>query len=468
MSTRCAPPTRRRASRRSACRSSTTWRRATPRPTSCSAAAARSPSPSWPRSASASIIVPLPGAIADEQSANAQFLVDAGAALDDAAGRAHAGAARRAAGERSTRARLLAMATAARTLARVDAADRVADACVALGARAMKHKVKRVHFVGIGGAGMSGIAEVLATQGYQVSGSDLARERGHARASRGSASPIAIGHAAANVAGADVVVVSTAVAPDNPEVVAAREQRHSGRAARADAGRADAPEAGHRGRRHARQDDDDEPDRVGAGRRRPRSDVRDRRPAPVGGRERAARQGRLPGRRSRRIRRVVPLPDAGARRDHQHRRRSHGNLRPRLRAAEARVRRLRAAAAVLRRRGAVRRRSQRARDPARDHQADRHLRDSPRTRGIRATDVANDGGRMRFVACAAGAPRPRRSSSTCPACTTCGTRSPRSRSAARSASPTRRSPRRSPNSAASAAASSAMASSLRQGAAPTR
>ena len=87
----------------------------------------------------------------------------------------------------------------------------------------MKHKVKRVHFVGIGGAGMSGIAEVLVTQGYQVSGSDLA-ESAVTRASRGSASTIAIGHAAANVAGADAVVVSTAVAPDNPEVVAARER----------------------------------------------------------------------------------------------------------------------------------------------------------------------------------------------------------------------------------------------------
>ena len=60
----------------------------------------------------------------------------------------------------------------------------------------MKHKVKRVHFVGIGGAGMSGIAEVLATQGYQVSGSDLARERGDAAPRASSASTIAIGHAA--------------------------------------------------------------------------------------------------------------------------------------------------------------------------------------------------------------------------------------------------------------------------------
>jgi UDP-N-acetylmuramate--alanine ligase len=87
----------------------------------------------------------------------------------------------------------------------------------------MRHKVKRVHFVGIGGAGMSGIAEVLATQGYQVSGSDLAASRVTARlAQLGIA--IAIGHAPANIARADAVVVSTAIATDNPEVVAAREK----------------------------------------------------------------------------------------------------------------------------------------------------------------------------------------------------------------------------------------------------
>ena len=87
----------------------------------------------------------------------------------------------------------------------------------------MKHKVKRVHFVGIGGAGMSGIAEVLATQGYQVSGSDLGASAVTARLARLGVT-VAIGHAAANVAGADAVVVSTAVAPDNPEIAAARQK----------------------------------------------------------------------------------------------------------------------------------------------------------------------------------------------------------------------------------------------------
>ena len=87
----------------------------------------------------------------------------------------------------------------------------------------MKHKVKRVHFVGIGGAGMSGIAEVLMTQGYQVSGSDVAATTVTRRLTALGAR-IAKGHAADNIAGADVVVVSTAVAHDNPEIAAAREK----------------------------------------------------------------------------------------------------------------------------------------------------------------------------------------------------------------------------------------------------
>jgi UDP-N-acetylmuramate--alanine ligase len=87
----------------------------------------------------------------------------------------------------------------------------------------VKHKVKRVHFVGIGGSGMSGIAEVLATQGYRVSGSDLAASKVTARLARLGVT-VAIGHAPANVADADAVVVSTAVAPDNPEISAARER----------------------------------------------------------------------------------------------------------------------------------------------------------------------------------------------------------------------------------------------------
>jgi UDP-N-acetylmuramate--alanine ligase len=85
----------------------------------------------------------------------------------------------------------------------------------------MKHKVKRIHFVGIGGSGMSGIAEVLANQGFEVSGSDLAANAATRRL-ESLGVKIHLGHAAANVADADAVVVSTAVHQDNPEVAAAR------------------------------------------------------------------------------------------------------------------------------------------------------------------------------------------------------------------------------------------------------
>ena len=88
----------------------------------------------------------------------------------------------------------------------------------------MKHKIRRIHFVGIGGAGMSGIAEVLVNLGYQVSGSDLARNAAIARLT-GLGVQVSIEHKKENIRGADAVVVSTAVRPDNPEVVAARAQR---------------------------------------------------------------------------------------------------------------------------------------------------------------------------------------------------------------------------------------------------
>ena len=85
----------------------------------------------------------------------------------------------------------------------------------------MKHKIKNIHFVGIGGSGMSGIAEVLVNLGYQVSGSDLGSNAATVRLA-GLGARVTVGHDAANVAGADVVVTSTAVNEANPEVVAAR------------------------------------------------------------------------------------------------------------------------------------------------------------------------------------------------------------------------------------------------------
>jgi UDP-N-acetylmuramate--alanine ligase len=85
----------------------------------------------------------------------------------------------------------------------------------------MKHAVKHIHFVGIGGAGMSGIAEILHNLGYVVSGSDQSESPTTQRlASLGIR--VAVGHDAAHIAGADAVVTSTAVKGDNPEVIAAR------------------------------------------------------------------------------------------------------------------------------------------------------------------------------------------------------------------------------------------------------
>src|SRR5713101_7889789 len=88
----------------------------------------------------------------------------------------------------------------------------------------MKHKVKRIHFVGIGGSGMSGIAEVLLNLGYQVSGSDLAANPATERLA-GLGAKVVLGHSADNIASADAVVLSSAVKADNVEVVAAQSRR---------------------------------------------------------------------------------------------------------------------------------------------------------------------------------------------------------------------------------------------------
>ena len=85
-------------------------------------------------------------------------------------------------------------------------------------------RIRGVHFVGIGGTGMCGIAEVLLNQGYAVSGSDLKASAVTDRLTRLGAK-VLIGHQAENISGADVVVVSSAVTRDNPEVVAAHERR---------------------------------------------------------------------------------------------------------------------------------------------------------------------------------------------------------------------------------------------------
>ncbi len=87
--------------------------------------------------------------------------------------------------------------------------------------RALPLSIGTIHFVGIGGIGMSGIAEVLKNLGYAVQGSDLA-ESANVKRLRALGIPVSIGHRAENIAGAAVVVVSSAVQRSNPEVVAAR------------------------------------------------------------------------------------------------------------------------------------------------------------------------------------------------------------------------------------------------------
>ncbi len=88
----------------------------------------------------------------------------------------------------------------------------------------LPREIGPIHFVGIGGIGMSGIAEVLVNLGYNVQGSD-ASESGNVARLRDKGVKVSVGHKAENVDGADVVVVSTAIKRDNPELMAARTQR---------------------------------------------------------------------------------------------------------------------------------------------------------------------------------------------------------------------------------------------------
>lgn len=88
----------------------------------------------------------------------------------------------------------------------------------------MKHKVKKIHFIGIGGSGMSGIAEVLLNLGFEVSGSDLASNATTKRL-QGFGATVYQGHATEYLSDADVVVVSSAINEENPEIMAARARK---------------------------------------------------------------------------------------------------------------------------------------------------------------------------------------------------------------------------------------------------
>ena len=124
--------------------------------------------------------------------------------------------------------KLVAMAAAARSQGAIDAAERLADLVVGDhrkgAAMKLPSDIGPIHFVGIGGIGMSGIAEVLINLGYTVQGSD-ASDSANVKRLRDKGAKISIGHSAAALGDAEVVVVSTAIKRDNPELTAARAKR---------------------------------------------------------------------------------------------------------------------------------------------------------------------------------------------------------------------------------------------------
>ena len=158
------------------------------------------------------------------------------------------------------------MAERSRALAKPDATERVAQVCAdvaGLSTRArsakesaMKHIVKHIHFVGIGGVGHERHRGGAAQP--RLSGQRLGpvEQRASPIASTALGARVAIGHDAENIEGANAVVVSTAVRSRQPGSAGRAPSPHSDRAARRDARGTDAPEAGHRDCRHARQDHD--------------------------------------------------------------------------------------------------------------------------------------------------------------------------------------------------------------------
>ena len=212
-----------------------------------------------------------------------------------------------------------------------------------------------IHFVGIGGIGMSGIAEVLINLGYTVQGSDAA-DSANVKRLRDKGASVAIGHAADNLGDAEVVVVSTAIKRDNPELAAARARRLPV------VRRAEMLAELMRLKRcvaiarHARQDHHDLDGRGAARCRRLRSDRHQWRHHQRLRHQCAARRRRLDGGRGGRIRRHLPQA-AGRRRDrHQHRSRASRSLQD-LRGDRGGVRELRRERAVLRLRRDVHRSS---------------------------------------------------------------------------------------------------------------
>ncbi len=171
------------------------------------------------------VLIPLPTAADDHQRRNAEAVAAAGAAeLLEQSEMTGATLADRIIGLVTDSARRAAMSGAARGLAKPDAAKAIVDRALELiephGAALMLGRTRRIHFVGIGGIGMSGIAELLANLGYEVSGSDAKRSAVTDRLERLGVR-VSAGHAAGNVGSADVVVVSSAIKAGNPETTEA-------------------------------------------------------------------------------------------------------------------------------------------------------------------------------------------------------------------------------------------------------
>ena len=323
----------------------------------------------------AAILIPLPTATDDHQRKNAEALAVAGAAelllQRDVTGAVLAARILALAGDRERRER---MAAAARTLARPDAARVIVDRRAGTGETmsgfgfdgsgfgvrvrgsgfgstggvpAVLGKTRHVHFVGIGGIGMSGIAELLANLGYVVSGSDEKRSAVTDRlATLGIR--VDVGHDAAHVGDADVVVMSSAVRPANPEVVeAARRQipviPRAEMLAELMRLRFAIAVAGAHGKTTTTSMIALVLERAG-----PRSDGGDRRAAERLRQQRAARARRADGGRGGRERSIVSETVSDDCGDYEHRPRASRELR-RLRRPAAGLRRLRQQGAVLRR-----------------------------------------------------------------------------------------------------------------------
>ncbi len=173
--------------------------------------------------------------------------------------------------------------------------------------------VRRVHMIGIGGAGMRNLARLFLARGVDVTGSDLKDSEG-VQELRALGATVATGHAETNLGDADAVVVSSAIRDDNPELVEARAPGDpdvgEGAGARR---RGDRPSRDRR-RGDARQDDDHGDDRPGPRTRGARPDVRDRRGPERVGQRRPRGFGRPVRHRGRRERRIVPARPSGGRR----------------------------------------------------------------------------------------------------------------------------------------------------------